>query len=328
MTDTAARRPPILTGACVYLGALSAIIAFRAITVVSSWNSENRAADFGTLLRALRDAGLSAGAAETTYKTVLAVVAVFAACGVVFAAYTSRGHRTSRVGLTVAIGVSGVLTFVGVLGGSFFFAMLGALAVVFTIRLWTGEIRTYFRTLAGHAPPAPKISPPDPFGPSAHPPSEIETITAPVQAPTYRQPLPRAVSIAVWSAFIGSIAVIGLSALWLMSVLLLGLDYDAVIEQGGPGVDMLPSESEFDTAMRLMTVLASLSVVLGLGGLLASIRVLVTRRSGGVVLFVMTVVTLIFSVVGFPLGIPWTVVAIIALIQLRKPEARAWFVKT
>lgn len=346
MNDAAARRPPILTGACLYLGALSAIMSIRAIALVSSWNADNRAADFAGSLKDLRDAGLSASGAETFYKTMLTVVAVLAACGAVFAVYTSRGHRASRVGMTVVIGVVGVLTFLGVLGGAFLFAMIGALSVVFSIRLWTGEIRTYFRTLAGHAAPPPKASATPTTDPFAE--RSVHTPTAPLHHPSEgsptlpahgppgyhqpvvqrREPMPRSVSIAVWSAFAGSIVAAGLAGLALLVLLLTGVDYDVIVERGGPGADMIGSRDEFDLAIRVATTLSSIAVVLGIAGLLASIRVLVTRRSGGVALFVVTVVSFVVSLIGFPLGLPWTAVTIVAWVQLRKHEARAWFSPT
>ena len=358
MTDAAVRRPPILTGACLYLGALAAIMSIRAVTLVSSWNSENRAADFGGSLDALRDAGLSASGAETFYKTLVTVVAVLAACAVVFAIYTSRGDRVSRAGLTATIGIVGVLTFVGALGGTVLFAMVGALAVVFTIRLWTGEIRTYFRTLAGHEPPPKKTRPADPFAATApHHPSETAEVAQPnapqAPAPTYappppgyppqgypppgyhqqpvrpgREPLPRSVSIAVWTTFIGSVVAAVFSALMLLAILVAGFDYDAAVEQGGFGADMIGSKDDFELALRFITVLSSIAIVLGIAGLIVSIRVLVTRRSGGVALFVLAVVTIVVSGLGVPLGLPWTAAAIVAAVQLRRPEARAWFVRT
>lgn len=350
MTDSAVKRPPLLAGACFYLGMLAAIMAVRAVTVVSSWNGDNRASEFTGTLDALRDAGLGAAGAETAYKSFLTVIAVLAASGAVFAVYTARGDRASRVGMTVVIGISGVMSFAGLLGGTFFFAMVGALAVVFLARLWTGEIRTYFRTLAGQAPAVapPTSAPVDPFAdPLRHPAASVAgsqtavqepaTQAPPVQVPpvpTYgpppgREPLPTSVSIAVWTTFIGSITAAGISAMMLIAIVGLGVDYDTVVAQGGPGVDMIRnSESDFDDALRYIVVISSIAVVLGVGGLLAAIRVLVTRRSGDVLLFVMTVVTIIVSVIAFPLGIPWTVAAIVALVQLRRPEAKRWFVKT
>jgi cell division septation protein DedD len=343
MNDAPVKRPPVLAGACFYLGLLAAVISVRAITMVSTWNSENRADDVAPALRGLRDAGLSADGAVSSYRTFVTVVAVLAAAGVVFAIFTARGDRASRVGMTVAIGVAGLATFAGALGATFFMAMLGGVAMLFTARLWTGEIGTYFRTLAGHPPPAasspaspasptPAAAPVQPSAPQPVVPQSAAQAPASFPPPVAghpgwaprREPLPRPVSIAVWSTLIGSIVAAGLSAILLL-IVLAGFDYDAVIEQGGPGADMIGSESEFDTALRLLTALASISVVLGLAGVAASVRALVKRRAGGVPLFVLTVVTLIFSVIGFPLGIPWVVLTIVALLQLRKPEARAWF---
>lgn len=346
MSD-AVKRPPILAGACLYLGLLAAVMSIRAVTMVSSWNADSRADDVATGLRLLRDAGLGADGAETAYKAGLTVLAVLGAMGVVFAVFTARGDRASRVGMTVVIGVTGLATFAGALGTTFFLAMLGALSVAFTARLWTGEVRTYFRTLAGHPPPPPRTpkpsaaettpdrssvsAPAEPFGdPSRRPlPPSVHPATPPPGAwspARDREPLPRSVAVAVWTTFIGSIVAVVVGGLVLLTIGVSGLDYDAVIEQGGPGADMIRgSEGDFDTALRLLVTLCSIAVVLGLVGLLAAVRVLRARRSGEVLLFVMTVVTLLFSVVGFPLGVPWTAAAIVALVQLRKRESRAWF---
>lgn len=370
MTESVAKRPPTLAGACIYLGALSAIVSVRAAIMVSTWNGGNRADEFDLALDALRDSGLSQSGAETSYKVMLTVVAVLAACGAVFAIFTARGDRVSRVGLTIAVGLGGLAAFLGFVGGGFLFSMIGALMVVFSSRLWIGDIRTYFRTLAGHpAPPPKEPSTPratraDPF---AEPPvPSVEQPVAPAAQPgpppgqyapppagqwgppppgqyappppgyyaqqpwqPAREPFPKPVSIAVWTAFIGSIVAAGLSALMLLAVLAGAVDYDTLMKQGGPGADMLRgSEDDFDTAMRFLLVLSSISVVIGLAGLLASIRVLVTRRAGEVPLFVMTVVSLVVSIIGFPLGLPWMAAAIVALVQLRRPEARAWFSRT
>jgi hypothetical protein len=97
----------MLVGACLYLGALSAIMAFRAISLVSTWTSESRDADFASSLEVLRDAGLSADGAETAYKAIATAVAVLAACGVIFAFFAARGDRASRVGLTITVGIAG-----------------------------------------------------------------------------------------------------------------------------------------------------------------------------------------------------------------------------
>ena len=62
--------------------------------------------------------------------------------GVVFAIYTAQGAPREPDRADGAVGVAGLAAFVGALGATFFLAMLGALAVVLRVRLWTGEIRT------------------------------------------------------------------------------------------------------------------------------------------------------------------------------------------
>lgn len=335
MSDPAVKRPPILTGACLYLGLLSAVISVRAVSLVSSWNAESRADEVATYLTAMRDAGMGAESAESAYKVFATVVAVLGAMGVIFAIYTARGDRASRIGMTVTVGTAGLLTFLGALGTSFFLTMLGALALVFTIRLWTGQIRTYFRTLAGHPPPEPKVAEPAPvavsqtpaggFAPPQHGAAPQYYAPPPGYAPPRREPLPTPVAFAVWSTLIGSVVAVGLSALILLILLVGGVDYDVLMERGGPGTDMIGSESDFDLALSFLTVISSVAIVLGLAGAAVSVLALVRRRSGGVPLFFLAVVTIVVSGLAFPIGLPWTVLAIVVLFQLRRPESKAWF---
>lgn len=335
MSETTVKRPPTLAGACVYLGALSAIIAIRAITLVTTWNADNRADELDRVIDVIRDLGASQAGAETGYRVFLTVVAVLAACGVVFAVYTARGDRPSRVGLTATIGITGLASFLGLLSGGVFFAMIGALAVVFSARLWTGEIRTYFRTLAGHAPPprveaaplpAPVTVPAAPSHPApVHEPAPYQQPTA-FQQPPARSAMPRSVSIAVWTTFIGSVIVASVSALALLSLGLIGDDYERVMRDS-PFSDSLLESSGMTYAQiyRSSLTIFGLCLALSLGGLAASTLALVKKRSGAVFLFVMAVVTIVASIPFLPFGLPWTAAAIVCIVQLRKPDARAWF---
>lgn len=339
MSETTVKRPPTLAGACVYLGALAAIIAIRAFTYVTTWNAENRVDEFDRVLDALRDGGLSQAGAETSYKIFLTVIAVLGACAVVFAIYTARGDRASRIGLSVTIGIIGLSSFLGLLGGGVFFAMVGALAVVFAGRLWTGEIRTYFRTLAGHAPPPPKPEPqPQPVSVPAAAAVQSEAQPAapsygyappapgyPVHRP-HTNSLPKPVSIAVWTAFIGSVLVASVSGLGLLSLGLIGNEYEQVMRDSPLSDSFLESSGmTYDQLYRTSITVFGICLALAIGGLLASTLVLVKKRSGDVFLFVMAVVTIIASILFIPVGLPWTAAAIVCLVQLRKPESRAWF---
>ncbi len=342
MTETTVKRPPTLAGACVYLGVLAAIIAIRAFTNVTTWNAENRADEFDRVLGALRDGGLNQAGAESSYKIFLTVIAVLGACAVVFAVYTARGDRASRIGLSATIGVAGTASFLGILGGGVFFAMAGALAVGFAGRLWTGEIRTYFRTLAGHAPPPPNVKP----EPAPIPAAAIEPVTAHSDEPAYSyappatgypaphhgyQPhanarLPKAVTIAVWTTFVGSALVAFFSGLGLLSLGLLGDDYEQVMRDSPLSGNFFDgSGMTYDQLYRTSLTVFGICLALSIGGLLASTLVLVKKRSGEVFLFVMAAVTIIASLLFVPVGLPWTAAAIVSVVQLRKPEARAWF---
>lgn len=334
MSETTVKRPPTLAGACVYLGALSAIIAIRAITLVSSWNADSRAEEFDRVLDVIRDLGASQAGAETGFKVFLTVVAVLAACGVVFAIYTARGDRPSRIGLSVTIGFVGLMSFLGFLGGGIFFAMVGALAAVFSTRLWTGEIRTYFRTLAGHAPPPPKVQavPVPEQQPTAYQqPAAGEQPVAYPPYQAYQQPgasdrMPKSVSIAAWTTFIGSVIVASVSALGLLSLGLVGNDYEQMMRDSPLSDDFISSSGmTYDELYRSSMTILGVCLALSLGGLAASTLALVKKHSGGVFLFVMAVVTILVSIPFTLFGVPWAAAAIVCIVQLRKPEARAWF---
>ncbi|MET0448279.1 MAG: hypothetical protein ABW004_07725, partial [Aeromicrobium sp.] len=349
-----------LAGACIYLGTLSAIVSIRAAAMVSTWNGGNRADEFDVVLDALRDSGLSQSGAETTYKVLLTVVAVLAACGAVFAIFTARGDRASRIGTTISVVAAGLAAFLGLVGGGFLFSMIGALLVVFSSRLWMGEIRTYFRTLAGHPAPPPKeprngrTAAADPFAqapvrsveqaaPTAQPgPPPANQYAPPTPAqygppghyaqqpwPPARASFPKPVSIAVWTAFIGSVVVAGVSALGLLTLGLIGNDYEQMMRDS-PFSDSLLERTDmsYDQLFRSSLTIFGVCLLLSLGGLAASILVLVKKRSGDVFLLVMAVVTIVASLLFIPVGLPWTAAAIVCLVHLRKPESRAWFSRT
>ncbi|MCW2825808.1 MAG: hypothetical protein JWQ91_2725 [Aeromicrobium sp.] len=348
MTDTRPPRPQALTAACLYLGAIFTVQLVTVLVLVSDLSTAEGQKRVETQLDWFGGGGRSFGDAQTIYQVVLTVVAVLAATGIVCAVHAAKGHHPSRVILTVLAAFFLAVSVSGLLGPGFFVAMLGFLAVFFAAQLWTPVVRSWFRVLAGKAPlPAKAVaSTPVPVGAPTGGQSGGEMYPQPGQQPAPppmppgyqpyvhtpgREPLPRAVGVAVWTTLIGSIVAMGLSAMFLLSMLVIG-DYDSFMAQGGPGADMIRGrEADFNEALHLVRVICAIALVLGVGGLFAAIRVLVTRRSGDVVLFVMSVVTIIFTVVialGFPFGLPWTAAAIVVLVHLRKPESRRWFVKT
>lgn len=359
MNATTPKRPPMLTATCVYLGMFAVIQAISAMDLVGSWNGNNASDRVTGPLSVLRDAGLSQATAESSYKAFVTVLAVLAAAGVVFAVYTARGDRASRVGLTITSVIVGVCFFFGATGGSFMDTLLGALSVAFTTRLWRGEARNWFRVLAGKEPielkvrtapsksatPTPQAGPADPTAPPAptshapaphtsapYPPAQgwPQGGYAPLSAlPRDPSRMPKSVSIAVWTTLIGSaIAAMG-SGLVVLMLLLVGNDYEQIVRDSPLADAMLGNTSvDFDQMYNTSLAIFGVTLALAIGGLLAAVRVLVTKRSGDVFLFVMASVTVVMSIVTAPIGLPFTAAAIVVLIQLRKPESRKWFVKT
>jgi hypothetical protein len=340
-------RPQVLTAACLYLGGIFAVQLFTVLVLVSDLSTPEGQDRVSTQLGWF-GVGRSFGEAQTAYQVVLTVVAVLAGTGIVCAIHTAKGHHPSRVIVTVVAAVLLMVSVGGLLGPGFFTAALGFMGVFFSAQLWTTPARSWFRVLAGKPPlptrAVPPAQAPVPVGarqPHDQAPQHPYPPLPPgfphayaQQPPTWapsREPLPRSVRIATWTALIGSVAAMGLSAVFLLSSLVIG-DYDGFMAQGGPGADMIRGrEDEFNQALHLVRVICGISLVLGLGGVLAAARVLVTRRSGDVLLFVMSVVTIIFTVaiaLSFPFGLPWTAAGIVAVIHLRRPEARRWFVKT
>ncbi|WP_456695855.1 hypothetical protein [Aeromicrobium sp. P5_D10] len=343
MTATTPKRPPMLTATCLYLGLFALIQAISAVDLVTTWNGENGADRVSAILKALRESGASASGAESGYKVFLTVLAVLAAAGVVFAIYTARGDRASRIGLTVVMILVGLSFFFGATGGSFFDILLGAMSVAFTTRLWRGEAKTWFRRLNGEeieperaaVPVAAASSPPMPAAQQSaapQPPFQPQPPYQP-QPPSLvggREVLPKPVRIATWTTFIGSVAVAAMSALALLVLGLVGADdYQRLLRESSLGRSLLDDMStDFEQLYRTSMVIFGMCLALSLGGLTASTLVLVRRRSGDVFLFVMAAVTVVASILLVPMGIPFTAAAIVVLIQLRKPEARRWFVKT
>ena len=307
-------RPPLLVTVFTYIGVVCAIQCVTAASAVSTWTSIGGQKDRKSLIDALVRSGLSRGTAETSYRTFLIVIAGVAAMCVVLAIYTAKSHRTSRIVLTVlAVFVAAYCAI-----GPFFSQVQAIFLLLCIAQLWSGELRRYFR---GEAPvvrtprPAPvaAVTPQAQVGPPAAP----------------RQVLPHPISIAAWTGFIASLLVTAFCALMLFAFAVIGGDYDRVLRESKRTANMVrDSGMDVDTLFLVSTIVAAVLFVLGVIGLLASIALLTGRRQGGIALLVMAAVSAVVSIVGFPFGIPWTVAAIVVIVQLRKPESRAWLTKT
>lgn len=315
MTAAKLQRPQVLSAICAYIGVVCAIQCLTAASAVSAWTSIEGQSDRKSLIDALVRGGLSRNTAETGYRTFLIVVAGVAAMCIVLAVYTAMSHRVSRTVLTV---LAVIVAAYGAIGP--FISQLEAIFLFVCVsQLWSGDIRRYFRG----EPPAERAPRPAPVAAIAP-----AVRTPQVGAPT-RTALPQSVTIAAWTGLIGSLVVTGFCALMLLAFAIIGGDYDRVLRESKRTADMVrDSNMDVDTIFRLATIIVAVLFVLGVVGLIASVALLAGRREGGASLLVMAAISCVVSLVGFPIGIPWTVAAIVVIVQLRKPESRDWFTKT
>ena len=317
MTTAKLQRPPLLVAVCAYIGVVCAIQFLTAASAVSAWTSIDGQTARKPLIDALVRGGLARGTAESGYRTFLIAVAGVAAMCVVLAVYTAKSHRVSRTVLTVLAVV------VAVFGatGPFLSQVQAIFLLICVAQLWSGDIRRYFR---GEAPTA-RAPRPAPVAAVAPP---VQPFPTGMPAPTHKT-LPQPLTIAAWTGLIGSLIVTGVCAVELAVLLFLKDDYRQAIGDSKFMTDLVrQSGTDLDTLIRVSTIASAVLVVLGIVGLLASIALLTGRREGGIALLVMAAISCAVSIVGFPIGVPWTVAAIIVIVQLRKPESRAWLTKT
>lgn len=338
-------RPRSVTLGCVYGGLGGFLTAISLIEVLRGWGS----LEMQEALRSTLDqvgSGVEVDAVLGPLRWVVMVLLVGAIAATVFSFYAARGHQASRIGLTVLAGVAAVtFVFSGVAG--VLPAVLGGLIVYL---LWSAPSREWFAVVNGHTPlslgaaptvsstPPPAVAPhrqdalpaqdpaaapvPPVYDPAQYP----QHAPAPTTAPAGR---PRAVTTALLIAGIGS--ALGAAFSGLILVVLLALR-DQVVEQYSTN-DTLQRQLDqtgvtADQMVSLGAWLFGVWVVVSVAGLVATGWAATGRRSGWWALLVATAVMAATAALGLPVGLLWLVGAIIVIVQLCKPESKAWFRRT
>jgi hypothetical protein len=297
--------------ACVFVG--SCLIVFFSITsALTDWGSIE-------LQNAVRDA-LKDPALESTDLTVAEVIewlrrAAYAVvflsiAGVVFAVFTARGHRGSRIGLTVICG----LAFIGfVAAGGFAGLLPAALAIICAMQLWSPDSRAWFDIKNGvTAPPAAA----DPFA-AAQTPVAAPAIAAPPAAS-----LPKPVRIAGLVTLIASWLVVMFSAYFALIYTTARESYVDSISNGSTErmLDDLGVEaSDFVTWMFIFFVVSGTLAVMACVSAALMLRGV---RRARVVTLVLAAISVPVSFVFVGVGWPWTAAAVVVIVQLSQREAR------
>lgn len=305
---TQLRRPPSVTMACVFVG-LTSLVVFGSVTsALSNWGSIE-------LQEAVRDAlddpaldgvDLSVSQVMEWLRRAAYVAVVLSIAGGVFAVFTARGHRSSRVSLTVLCGIA-FLGFVAI--GGLAGLLPAALAVICAIQLWSPESKAWFDAKNGvvrPAEPAPLTAAPgDPA----------------VPAPVGSQ-LPKPVRVAGLVALIASWLVLMFSAYYALIYVTARESYVDSISKGSTkrmlddyGID----PSDFVTWMFMFFIVCGVLALLACTTAALMLRGVSWARTATIVLAAVTVpVSFVFVGVGWP----WTAAAVFVLVQLRRQQAR------
>lgn len=331
-------RPPALLLTCVLVGVGSGLLLVNLVSALGSWGSI-------ALQDAVRDAlaqepaselGISVDQALEALRYAAYVGVALAASGLVFAVYTARGHRTSRVMLTVLLGLAFLLFAALGLPG-----LLPALfAGISAWSLWTPDARRWFDQVDGRAVPAAAAAATparhDPFAaprptPADAPaagvvPGSVDPAPADPSVPTPGGARPRPVRIAVVTT-VAACALVGTFGLLALLVSTLGADaYRSALDQPGTAQDLLRSSGiDADELIDLLRISSTVWLALSAAGLAAALAAARRVAAGAVALQVVCAVTIAVSAFFLPLGVVTAGAAIVVLVQLRRPEARAWY---
>ena len=323
----APRRPTPVTLACLFVGFSSLLVIVNLMAVLSDWGSISMQDGLEDVLTTEPVASLDLTMDELLgYLRVAAqVVIVLAVATGVLSIYAARGHEPSRwvlSGLLVLTMISFAAT--GVAG-----LLPGLLAAVCVSALWGRDARRWFaekngrpvpeRAVAAQAVAAPTT---DPFAET--PPAPTPTAPVDVPAPGSSQ-RPRSLELAVWLTVGFSTMTVVAGLLGVLAITLGADAYRQTLEEPGFAQDLMRGSGWTTDAMITFLRVAMLSwVVLGLLGVGAALWARTGRRAGVVTLFAMCIVTLVASLVFLPLSLFSGIAAVVVIVQLSKPETRAW----
>lgn len=325
-------RPRSVTLGCIYGGLGGVLATVTLFQTLQTWGSleMQEAVESG-----LQQLGASADV-ETllpTLRWIAMGLLVAAIAATVFSFHAARGHQASRIGLTVLAAMAG-LTFAmsGVAG-----LLPAIMAGLIIYLLWSASARQWYAVVNGKTPLSLGTSPsvtaggpanrdlpaPPPYDPAMHPDHPPSQLT---QSTPQRAGRPRPVWLALLIAGLGSAVGFLGSGLTLLVLVVLR---DEMIDQYSSN-ELLKNQLESAglTADQMVTVgtwLFSGWVVVSLLGLVATAWAATGRMAGWWALLAVSVLTAGLAAPALPIGLVWILGAIIVIVQLSRPETKAWF---
>lgn len=312
------------------------MLLFYVTSTLSNWGSIEVQDQIRKVLAddRLKSSGLEVTDVMSWLRWMLMGAAAVAVAGIVFAIYTARGHQASRVILTVICGLASLVF----LAGGIFGLLPAAFSIGCGIYLWTADSRQWFAVKNGNAIPAEQPRA-DPFAVPVAAPVLEETghetpdSTAPEQA-NYRAapihaPQPKAVLGAGLVALIMSAMVAIVSGMNAVFYAVAQDEYVRLFRENSLMQDTVRQAGMNPAELaRALFIGCSIAVVFSLAAVAAAGATLAGKRLGRNVLVGLTLVTVPISIAAFPVGLAWTAGAIVTLVLLKRPDSRAWFVKS
>ena len=317
-------RPNAVLQACLVAGTGSVLTLLTIFGLLSDWGSQEVREQVEAALESSPVTGVSPGELMEVARIVLMTIAAFAVAGLVLSVFTARGDRPARIALTVlaALWMPVALVF-GVVG-----ILLSVLGAVTLRLLWVPESRQWFAAQSrSDAAPAPteeqaSMSAPPPPASIGYPPYSAPGRQSfgqrPALVPDRR---PNGVTAAAVITLVGA-GLAALAGLVVGAVFLLAREQ---FEEGVAGAfpDMTADEQELITSFYgwYFIVCALLALV----AIVFAVLLLRDRHRVRVPLVVLSGLTVLLGIVGFPVGLLWSAAAIAVIILLFVGDAGPWF---
>lgn len=336
MTSPALIRPPRVTTACLFIGLTCSMALFYVTSTLADWGSIEVQDQVRKVLAddRLNAAGLQVTEVMGWMRWALMGAAAVSVAGIVFAIYTAMGHQVSRIILTAMCGL-GSLVF---LTGGLFGILPAAFSIFCGIYLWTPDSRQWFAVKNGKAlPPELAEKPrPDPFATPAFdtvaaqaPLPETTATTATTAIAATRTRRPKAVLGAGLIALIMSSMVALVSGINAFAYVLAKAEYVRLLSDNPLMQDTVREIGMTPTELaRALFIGCTIATIAAIAAAAAAGATLAGSRTGRSVLVILAILTLPVSMAAFPVGLMWTAGAIATLVLLRRPEARAWFLRS
>ncbi len=336
MTSPALIRPQKVTFACLFVG-FSSLIALTSIgSTLADWGSIEFREQIVRLIaqEPFSEAGFQINDVLGWLRWALMAGAAVATSGIIFAIWTAKGHQPSRIILTIMCAFASVLFLAGGLWG----LLPAALAIGCGFYLWAPESRRWFAVKNGKTVPAQKATTPPSttpeFAPSSvSPPPYPSESTAPPMHNTASgsdsaPQRPKAALIASLITLAAAVPVALICAINAIAYLAAPDTYvnlindQPLLRESGVLGDLGMTAASF---ARVIFAACLVGALLALAAI-ATAATLLRRSSGGrLTMLTLAGLTLAISIVGFPVGLPWTAAAIAVIVCLQRRDVKAWF---